>query len=379
MAPPYLWRLVLLIMMALPAPSVQAHKPSDSYLRVSDHQGRLTIEWDIALKDLEFLVGLDADGDGCIRWSEVKAQQDAITAHALSRLKVAANEQDCYLQLSKLLVTQHSDGCYAVLALDAPCPTEVHRLSIRYNLLFDADPTHRGLIRYSDGPTLQTHVLSPANATLELRRGDASPWRSFLDFVREGVWHIWIGYDHILFLLALLLPAVLVWRDKEWQAVEDFRPTFRSVLKIVTVFTLAHSLTLWLAVVGYVSLPSRLVEATIAISIVFTAVHHLYPLVPLSSWLIAFVFGLIHGFGFASVLVDLGLSAGSMAWALLGFNVGVELGQMVIVMAFLPLAFLARHTAFYRQLIFRIGSMAVAFIGVVWVIERIGNVEILGI
>ena len=171
-------------------------------------------------------------------------------------------------------------------------------------------------------------------------------WQAFADYVREGVWHIWIGYDHILFLLSLLLPAVLVRRDNGWHAVRNFRPACNSVLKIVTVFTLAHSITLWLAVMGYVTLPSRLVEATIALSIVITALNNLYPVLPFPGWAIAFVFGLVHGFGFANVLLDLGLSNATLAVALLGFNVGVELGQIAIVLVFLPLAFMLRARCF---------------------------------
>jgi hypothetical protein len=356
-----------------------AHKPSDSYLRIIGGREHLAVQWDIALKDLDFLVGLDANRDGDITWGEVKAQQQAIAAHALSRLHLAVDGQACDLRLAELLATKHSDGGYAVLSFETLCPGDASNLMIRYNLLFDADPTHRGLVLYANGRSVSTHVLSPSSPTLELRGAAVSLWHSFADYVREGVWHIWIGYDHILFLLALLLPAVVDRRDGNWKEVESFRPVCSSVLKIVTVFTLAHSITLWLAVMGYVSLPGRLVEATIALSIVVTALNNLFPLLTLSGWVLAFVFGLVHGFGFANVLLDLGLSAGTLAVALFGFNVGVELGQIAIVTAFLPLAYLARNTAMYRLAVFRFGSALVAVVGLLWMIERVGNVEILGI
>jgi hypothetical protein len=222
-------------------------------------------------------------------------------------------------------------------------------------------------------------VLSPGNSTLELRTGEGSVWQTLADYVWEGVWHIWIGYDHILFLLSLLIPAVLGRRDNRWHAVESFRPACMAVLKIVTVFTLAHSITLWLAVMDYVTLPGRLVESTIALSIVVTALNNLYPVLPLSGWAIAFVFGLVHGFGFANVLLDLGLSSLNLGVALLGFNVGVELGQIAIVLVFLPLAFLMRDTAFYRWAVLRLGSTLVAIIGLIWLIERVFEVTILGV
>jgi hypothetical protein len=150
------------------------------------------------------------------------------------------------------------------------------------------------------------------------------------------------------------------------------------VLKIVTVFTLAHSITLWLAVMGYVSLPSRLVEATIALSIVITALNNLYPVLPFPGWVIAFVFGLVHGFGFANVLVDLGLSNATLAVALFGFNVGVELGQIAIVLAFLPLAYVGRDTVFYHSMVFRLGSVMIAVAGGVWMVERVFGVTMVG-
>ena len=251
-------------------------------------------------------------------------------------------------------------------------------LSIQYSLLFDADPTHRGLVLYASGAAVSTNVIAPDDPPLELRSGEVKIWQAFADYVREGIWHIWIGYDHILFLVSLLLPAVLVKRDDGWHAVKNFRPAWSSVLKIVTVFTLAHSITLWLAVMGYVTLPSRFVEATIALSIVITALNNLYPVLPFPGWAIAFVFGLVHGFGFANVLLDLGLSNTTLAVALLGFNVGVELGQLCIVLAFLPLAYLMRDTVFYRSMVFRAGSVMIAIAGGVWMVERLLNVTMLG-
>lgn len=356
-----------------------AHKPSDSYLRITGGHERLSVQWDIALKDLELLIGLDADQNGQITWGELRAKREAIAVYALSRLHITADGHECDLRVVDVLVNQHSDGSYAVLALESDCPGNAGLLTIRYDLLFDIDPTHRGLVLYTESASVSTNVLSPSNPTLELHAGERGIWQSFAEYVREGVWHIWIGYDHILFLLALLLPAVLIRREKSWRPVETFRPALKAVLKIVTVFTVAHSITLWLAVMEYVTLPGRVVEATIALSIVITAVNNLYPMFHISGWAIAFVFGLVHGFGFANVLIDLGLSSGSLAVALLGFNVGVELGQIAIVLVFLPAAFLLRDTAFYRLVVFEFGSVLIAIVGGIWMVERLFNLTIIGI
>jgi hypothetical protein len=369
-------RFMLLIAAALVATPARAHKPSDSYLRIARDAGQLRVEWDIALKDLEYVIGLDADRNGEITWGELKDRQGAFVDHALRRLHLSADAQPCELRLTRLMAARHSDGGYAVLELMGECLAESSELAVRYSLLFDVDPTHRGLVMYSDNVGERTQVLSVDSPSTVFRRDEAELLSQFLAFVRSGVWHILIGFDHILFLATLLLPAVLERRERAWSPVAHLRPTLRAVLKIVTVFTVAHSITLWLAVTGYVALPSRLVEASIALSIVITAVNNLYPVLRLPSWVIAFVFGLVHGFGFANVLLDLGLSNFSLATALLGFNVGVELGQLAIVLTFLPLAFLARSTVFYRSLVFRFGSVVIAAMGTVWMVERIFNLQI---
>jgi hypothetical protein len=365
----------LIVMLCLLCARAPAHKPSDSYLRITGGAEHLTAEWDIALKDLEFLIGLDANQNGEITWGELKSQRQAIAAHALSRLRIAADGKTYNLQVADLLVTQHSDGAYAVLSLEMDCPGDAAVLDIHYNLLFDVDPTHRGLVLFTGRGVASTHVLSPSEPMLELRTGETALWASFADYVREGVWHIWIGYDHILFLLSLLLPAVLVRREGTWQPVESFGPACVSVLKIVTVFTLAHSITLWLAVMEYVTLPSRFVESTIALSIVVVALNNLWPVLPLSGWAIAFVFGLVHGFGFANVLNDLGLTDVTLALSLLGFNVGAELGQMAVVLVFFPLAFLMRNTFVYERLVFRTGSLLIALVAGLWMFELVFNTE----
>jgi hypothetical protein len=359
-----------------------AHKPSDSYLRIRDIASGPTqtaqIQWDIALRDLEFVVGLDADQDGQITWGELRSKQGEVAAYALARLELASGSEPYRVHLVDLKVVNHSDGSYAALELACERQLELASLSVSYSLLFDVDPTHRGLVLLETDEHEVTYVLSGDRPTVAITGGEVGLAQTLLQYVREGVWHIWIGFDHILFLLALLLPAVYFWMESRWQPVDEFRPAFRSVLKIVTVFTVAHSLTLWLAVMEYVNLPSQWVEATIAVSIIVTALNNLYPVLRLPAWSLAFIFGLIHGFGFANVLTDLGLSSRSLAVSLFGFNVGVELGQLAIVAVCLPLAFLLRNTTFYRRVVFQCGSVAVAIVAAIWTYERVAGVELLG-
>ena len=368
---------ILLLGLLLAGP-VHAHKPSDSYLTVRVEGSAVRGQWDIALRDLELALGLDADGDGAITWGEVRARHGDIAAYALARLALRADGRACALSAVGHLVDEHSDGAYAVLRFEADCGARAPSgLEIDYRLFFDLDPTHRGLLRFERDGVAETAVLSPERPTLVLRAGETSRLVQFADYLREGVHHIWIGADHVLFLLSLLLPAVLLHGAGGWAPATRFRPVFWDVFRVVTSFTVAHSITLSLAALSVVSLPSRLVESMIALSVLLAALNNLKPVVGGRRWAVAFAFGLVHGFGFASVLADLGLPQDALLLALVGFNVGVEAGQLAIVAAFLPVSFGLRRTALYRHAIFRGGSMAIAAVATLWLAERALDVKLL--
>lgn len=368
-------RLGLVLLLLLCQMSAWAHKASDSYLVVDVKGAAVMAQWDIALRDIDFALGLDRDGNAEITWGELRARQSDIAAWALSRLAITRNGS-CPLQLTGLQVDDHTDGGYAVLHMTGECPGASGNLGLQYRLLFDLDNLHRGLLRLTlDGAT-HTTVLSPTSGVVPFSAAQASRWAQFTQYLVEGVWHIWIGFDHILFLLSLLLPAVLVLRMRRWQGVDSFGIALREVLWVVTSFTAAHSITLSLAALGLISLPSRLVESAIALSVVLAAANNLWPMVEHRRWLVAFGFGLIHGFGFASVLSELGLPADALVLSLLGFNAGVEVGQMAIVAAFLPLAFLLRNTGFYLRGVFVVGSWLTMLVALVWLLERVFDLKL---
>ena len=356
-----------------------AHKPSDSYLTLRAAATGVSGQWDIALRDLEYAIGLDANGDGQITWGELKSRHADIAAYALSRLSLAADGKPCPLVAGEQRVDKHSDGSYTVLNFSAECGREIHKLEARYSLFFDFDAQHKGLLRLESAQGTQTGVFAADRPAQQFVLAEASLLAQFVTFVREGIWHIWAGFDHILFILSLLLPSVLVYRDRRWLAAPRAAPVFWDVFKVVTAFTVAHSITLSLAALQVISLPSRLVEAGIAASVVLAALNNLRPLVLGRRWVVAFAFGLIHGFGFASVLVDLGLPQDALLLALVGFNLGVEAGQLCIVGAFLPLAYLLRATPFYHKGMMLGGSSLVCGIALLWFIERVFNVKILAL
>jgi hypothetical protein len=352
------------------ASAAKAHKSSDSYLSLRVQGAAIAGQWDIALRDLDYAIGLDGDNDGIITWGELRAREAAIAAYALAHLTVRADDQPCVLRVTEHLVDDHSDGAYAVLRLVADCRAAPQVLDIAYDLLFEVDPQHRGLLRVEAQGRTHTAVFSPSRRGWRLAGGAVGGWRPVVDYFREGVWHIWTGFDHMLFLCALLLPAVLVRRSGQWQAVAGFGEAFRDVLKVVTAFTLAHSITLSLAVLGVIALPSRLVESAIALSVIAAALNNLFPLVDRRLWVVAFAFGLVHGLGFANVLSELGLPREALAVSLVSFNLGVEAGQMALVAQLLPLAYLWRRSWVYPRLVLGAGSLAIAAIASVWLAER---------
>ncbi|HEX9183080.1 MAG TPA: HupE/UreJ family protein [Burkholderiales bacterium] len=371
-------RLALALALALACAPALAHKPSDSYLTLSAAQGALRGQWDIALRDLEYAIGLDADGDGAITWGELRARHAQVAAYALARLSLEADALPCRLEAREHLVDEHSDGAYAVLRFDARCPATPQRtLEIDYRLFADLDPTHRGLVQVQHGGATASGVLGPDRPRLAVALGEASRLRQFLDYAREGVWHIWIGIDHVLFLVSLLLPAVLVYAAGAWQPAARFSPVFWEVFKVVTAFTLAHSVTLSLAALGVIVLPSRLVESTIALSVVLAALNNLWPMVIARRWAVAFGFGLVHGFGFASVLADLGLPRDALLLSLVGFNLGVEAGQLAVVCLLLPAAFGLRRHWVYRRVAFVGGSALIALLAAVWMVERVFDLKLI--
>ncbi|HEX5678440.1 MAG TPA: HupE/UreJ family protein [Alcanivorax sp.] len=371
-------RFVTLLLVLIPALAL-GHKPSDSYLTLKvEDGGALSGQWDIALRDLERAVGVDSNRDATITWGELKARRTELRDHVLSHLTVIARNENrervCTLDSIDLKVDDHVDGTYAVFLLHGDCGLSPLSLTLNYRFLFDRDASHQGLVkvRFGDRPG-QAVALSNQHREQTLRRDGSGGLAALATFFRQGVHHILIGYDHILFLLTLLFPAVLVWRQGAWQPKESMREAVTTTLGIVTAFTVTHSLTLALASLGLVDLPSWLVESAIAITVGLGAASNLAPQFFPRRWVMALLFGLIHGLGFAAVLADLGLDGGSLVLTLLGFNLGVEAGQALIVLIFVPAAFLVRRTSAYRRWFVPIGSVAIIAIASVWAVERLAG------
>ena len=242
----------------------------------------------------------------------------------------------------------------ATVEIDFTCESSHGRLEITedWRAFLGEHYQTLGNMRTPSGERQVIFSEQSRSATLDIDRSVATNW---FDFVTLGVRHILTGYDHLLFLTALLATAQGVW----------------SVVRIVTAFTLAHSVTLSIAASGIVTIPDRIIEPLIAATIVWVALENLLVAEPdRRRWAWSFGFGLVHGFGFASALGELGLRGAALLRGLVGFNLGVEIGQLLFVVVFMPVLMLLGRGRGAR-LTPRIASLAVATVGAYWLVERI--------
>lgn len=356
---------------------VQAHSSSNAYLTLSAPE--LTLRADLHLRDVDLVWDLDQNRDGQVTWAETRARSAELQQWLEQGIRARVPAGDCARGPLDLQAANHADGTYLSAQWTLQCPglrdmAELD-LTLHYDLMFARDNLHRGLLKV-DLPQLQSSaILSPERPQAQVAVARSGALHMLGRYLVEGVWHIWIGIDHILFLLSLLVLAPLQAtraRLTRWQAAPALAPVVRDVVAVVTAFTVAHSITLGLAVTGWLTPSPDWVEPAIALSVVLAALNNLMGWSAFKRWPLAFVFGLVHGFGFANVLLDLGLPASALAASLAGFNIGVELGQLAIVLVFLPLAWWLRATAFYRWAVVVGGSLAIVVLGLVWTLQRTG-------
>ena len=369
--------LTLALILLGASSSAFSHRGSDSYLHLDFDVHPPTGRWQVALRDLENAIGVDTNGDGEITWGELRRRHQEVADFVLSSLHIRRNDAACWARPGLQQVERRDTLTFNVLDFTLDCERSGDHVGVHYKLLFDMDPTHRGLARITLGSRDHSRVFSPERPSLEIRSGTAAGWQTFLRYWQEGVWHISGGFDHLLFLLVLLLPSVLVRARNGWQPRADPKSTAREVLGVITAFTLAHSLTLTMAALGLMEPPANLVEPLIALTVLLAAVNNLWPVLPVGRARLAFGLGLVHGLGFAGALLDLGLPTGARVISLAGFNLGVETGQLLVAGFALPLAYRARNLGMYRVLALRGGSIGVAVLSFVWLGKRLSATSLL--
>jgi len=362
--------IVLTVALIMASPG-WAHLASDSYLQIEiGDDGTARGQWDIALRDLDVAVGLDANEDGTITWGELRAKAREIEAYAFGRLALSRRGSACALKATNLLVDHHAGYAYAVLPFTTQCPAN-GRLTLRYGLLFDLDPSHRGLLTVVNGGQFSTGVLTPDHAEMTLERSPEQLGDQVARFLAFGFEHILLGYDHLLFIAVLLVTAALRRAGGgRWMAIDGLGRVLIETIKTLTAFTLAHALVLTPAVLGVVNVPARLVEPAVALTIMLAAFDNIHPILPRLRWQVAFLFGLIHGLSFASVLGPMRLPPLGFALALGSFNIGVEAGQIALALLLVPIAFVLRHESVYCRLIAPGVSICALFLAGIWFVDR---------
>ncbi len=374
------------IALLLAAAGALAHFTGQSYIFLRVYESGLEGRVELPTRDLDAALGLDTDGDGEVSATELEARTADIEAMLAARFSLAAQGQPYAIRYTSRSLREIEIGHYLVahFVVDRP-GTIPDVIDVSYSAIMDAVPAHRGglvvehnaKIGLENNHTQFSFIFAPGREHVALNLLGEGRLRALWRFVREGAFHIWIGIDHVLFLVALVLPAVMVRRAGRWHPVESFRPAMMHVVKVVTLFTVAHSITLSLAALNVVQLPARLVETVIALSVLLVALNNLYPLFNERIWWVVFGFGLFHGFGFAAVLSELALTRSSKIMSLFGFNIGVEIGQLAIIATLFPLLYLARRQAFYRPVGLAATSVLISLAALAWFVSRAFEVELI--
>jgi hydrogenase/urease accessory protein HupE len=334
-----------------------AHAPGLSSLELDIEAQQLTAKATFALQDIEFFAPMDSDGDAEVSEAERDAAKPAIAKLIGAQLSMQADGQDAHLSDAGNVQYDEQNNAHVELHWQPGAQRDVWLQSNFLSLLPEG---HQQYVTVKDGQghILQEKMLGKSDHELHVAISKSVAESStFWDFFKLGIEHILTGYDHLLFLLALLAVT------------HGFWPAFR----IITFFTLAHSITLALAGLNIVELPSSFVEPFIALTIMYVALENLIRGEhPRGRQWLTFGFGLIHGFGFASVLreLEIGGDGGSIIVPLLSFNLGIETGQIAVASVVLPIIWQLNRKPQVARVFLRGVSLLVAVMGFYWLLER---------
>jgi hypothetical protein len=357
--------MICLVLLALPC-GASAQKGPECSLILQVEDSGFTGEWQVSLLSLSSALQLGANRDGEVTWPQIEHRRADIETYLGAHLQILPNGAGAHLGFNRLAYGMRGDEPFILARLAGEAPGRINTIGVNYSL-----PQHPCTLKILwSGEGMHQARVSAGNGPVSFERSSAAR-SAFTESLQQGIWHIWTGYDHILFLIVLLIPAVFQRTRHGREAVPTFGSAALRVVIIVSAFTVAHSVTLACAALGWIHVPARLVESVIAASIFLAALNNFLPRTAggRSAWL-AFGFGLIHGFGFAGALSEIGADGGPLWRTLAAFNLGVEIGQLAIVAVFLPIAFSLRQTRFYRTGILYGGSSIAGLCALFWFWER---------
>ena len=339
-------------------PAASAHETTRSYVTLEREGRSVEARLRLAFRDIEVVAWMDEDLDGRITWGEARRRLDLVDAYVRSGFSLQAGGA-CALTHVGSGASSSAGIAYLDLRYRGRCPDAEAPLTARSQLLTEIDPDHRTFLQATVGGASTSTMLSAASPSIALDGDAGGVAGSFPGYFRAGIEHLMGGADHLVFLLALMLPAVC--------AAGAARSAALGVLTAVTGFTLAHALTLTASATELLRPPSGLVEALVALSIVITAADNVRPFIPAPRAAVAALFGTIHGFGFASALGSLQLTGVGLATALVGFNLGIEAAQVAVVLIVMPALYVLGN----GRLLLWGGSAAAGAVGSWWLWTRL--------
>ncbi|PGY11888.1 hypothetical protein COE25_11015 [Bacillus sp. AFS031507] len=346
-----LWFPILLIFLSLSSflpPSASAHtNNSEGFSTIEVKEKSLDYELKLDLEELGHALNKETDQKQLI---DHKVVQQYINSH----IKLYTDSELIEGSVVKTDVEMIKERPFAVINLAYKTEHKPEKLVVQYNMfLDDSDPSHANFATIKMDGKQQEKILTFESRELEI--GEVSFLQNAKQFLVLGLEHIFTGYDHILFVISLLFGA----------------KTIRHILSLVTAFTIAHSITLALATFDIIHLPSRFVESAIALSIIYVALINIFNKDSKHQPWLAFGFGLIHGFGFAGILAEMRLDTNHMVTSLVSFNLGIEIGQLIIVSLAYPLILWIKKLTFKPiKWVIPGTSVAILAFGLVWFIER---------
>jgi hypothetical protein len=383
--------IVSALAVLVPTGTANAHRYDESYLYLDVGDASLSGRVEMPYGDLRTVFGLELVGDEDEIYAELEANLGELQEYAEATTAIGSAGSVWALDFDGLELLDEQgvgeDGRgYAILpyrvalgGLDVPQVLEVTftpflaEIPNRTNITLVANDWKRGVVE-EEANELLFHTIDSPSGTIDL--GDPNQWQNFTRSIELGVDHIRTGPDHIFFVMVLLLPSVLVLVASAWRPVDRFSSSLFRVVIVATMFTVAHSITFTLAGLDILPLPpSKLVETLIALSIAAAALHNIRPIFGHREWTIAFVFGLFHGMGFAGLVQELDINRSTQLVSLLGRNVGIEIGQVIIILITFPTLFLLRRTRYYLPLMYAASGL-LATLSLIWVYERVFETEL---
>jgi hydrogenase/urease accessory protein HupE len=379
--------LALGVCLLLAATAAEGHQSSATFGDVARDEGagaagRITWRLRVRVADLAGALGAWSGPPGVSGQSGRRGRATAYLGHGLH---LWAGDRSCAPGESSLAPDPSAPEPSLLYSQSFRCPTDRAAIRLRYDLFFEADRFHESFTRLALTGVTEGTSADAARSTVVFQDGlreivvapdeEPSVWRSAAIYLRLGIFHILTGYDHLSFLMALLLGAALSRRTTAHSAPEaaSVRQALGGTVTVISAFTVAHSLTLIVQVLrpGWIS--TRWVEPAIALSVAYVGFENLVPRPPRHRWRLVFGFGLVHGLGFASVLREIGLPRRGLVLSLLSFNVGVELGQLLVLGLTFPLIVGAARRAprQFERWGLQLGSGLIAAFGTVWLIARL--------